>query len=320
MKLTKEAAPPPLYPLSQERKEKKKGPLPLLVSNNTWVFHTKGKGSHRKRSGVAHSALKWNFSRQGGDSNLRTQHTWIVNLWLGHLLRRQKNPFLERMDYWYKLEQDPTREADRVPCSHWSPLAAWQTGALETRVWSHRGEKRILTGTSTSCVSILVPATRTHFWGTDSSYLYLIFRCSHTVCFCLFFFQSGMKHTVWITTQWWCVHFYFHFSKKNERICILKWSANICPGFFSSTVKLKKKKKLVGGVIPNTTVTQCFVSICKYLSLLLLWLKIMVKSILEKEASVYIKGQLLLLKIKIIWPKSHRSVCLMLDIFLLLSL
>lgn len=158
------------------------------------------------------------------------------------------------------------------------------------------------------------PCHQDPFWGTHSLHLYLIFRCSHTVCFCLYFPQSGMKHTGWITMQWWCGCFNFHFSKKNERICILQWSANIFPGFFSSTVKLKKKKG-VDSAISNTTVTQCFVSICKYLPLLPLWLKIIVKIYFKKEASVYIRGHPLLLKIKIIWPKSYGSVCLMPDIF-----
>lgn len=113
-----------------------------------------------------------------------------MNLCLSHLQKRWKIPLLERMDYWYQLEQDPWREADCVPCSHWSPLAA---GRQETRLWSPQGEKRMLTGTSTSCVSILIPATRTHFWVTDSLCLYFIFKYSHTVSACIFL------RAAWIT-------------------------------------------------------------------------------------------------------------------------
>lgn len=155
---------------------------------------------------------------------------------LGHSLRKLKTPLVDRMDYWYRLERLSCPLLPLEPVSSLTGGCSGDSlispGRKEDPGWDLclRGEH--------PC-----PCHQDPFLSTDSSYLYFIFRCSHTVCFCLFFFisQSGMKHTVWITMQWWCIHFYFCFSKKNERICVLKWSANICPGFFSSTIKLKKK-------------------------------------------------------------------------------
>lgn len=122
----------------------------------------------------------------------------------------------------------------------------------------HQGEKGNLTGTSTSYARVPISATRACFWGTGSSYLCLLFRCSQYTCsclvlVCLFQPQRGME--LWITARGWCGHFCFHFTKENERTHILKRSANISPDFFSSTVKLKMKEKDAGSATANTTVT-----------------------------------------------------------------
>lgn len=160
------------------------------------------------------------------------------------------------MDYWCKLEKDPARETGPVPYSHQSHLGAWQPGLSADE--THQGEKGNLTGTSTSCARVPISTTRACFWGTGSSYLCLLFRCSRSTCSCLFLvclFQPQRGMELWITARGWCGHFCFHFTKENERTHILKRSANISPDFFSSTVKLKMKEKDAGSATANTTVT-----------------------------------------------------------------
>lgn len=45
------------------------------------------------------------------------------------------------MAYTYKLEQDPTREAEHVPCCRQSPLAAWQIGRSGDETPTSSGRK-----------------------------------------------------------------------------------------------------------------------------------------------------------------------------------
>lgn len=168
------------------------------------------------------------------------------------------------MDYWSELEQDPARETGPVLYSHQSHLGVWHPGlsADETQISSGReGEPNwelYHMPYALSYASVPVSATRACFWGTGSSYLCLLFRCSQYTCFCLFLvclFQPQRGMELWITARGWCGHFCFHFTKENERTHILKRSANISPDFFSSTVKLKMKEKDAGSATANTTVT-----------------------------------------------------------------
>lgn len=100
---------------------------------------------------------------------------------LGHSLRKLKTPLVDRMDYWYRLERLSCPLLPLEPVSSLTGGCSGDDSLISPGRKEDPGWDLCLRGEH-PC-----PCHQDPFLSTDSSYLYFIFRCSHTVCFCPFF-------------------------------------------------------------------------------------------------------------------------------------
>lgn len=103
---------------------------------------------------------------------------------LGHSPRKLKTPLVDRMNYWYRLERLSCPLLPLEPVSSLTGGCSGDDSLISPGRKEDPGWDLCLRGEH-PC-----PCHQDPFLSTDSSYLYFIFRCSHTVSFCLFYFTE----------------------------------------------------------------------------------------------------------------------------------